>query len=54
MSLACNDGEEEPYDLSSEIEEEREQDFLHKCAHRDMDHGIRPTYWDEPENDDNE
>jgi len=53
MSLACNDGEEEPYDLSSEIEEEREENFLYKCARRDMDHGIRPTYWDEP-NDDHE
>jgi len=53
MSLACNDGEEEPYDLSGEIEEERESNFLYECARRDMDHGIRPTYWDEP-NDDHE
>ena len=54
MSLICNDGEEEPYDLSSEIEEERESEFLHKCAHRDMDQGIdpNPTNWDS--NEDNE
>ena len=53
MSLACNDGEEEPYDLSSEIEEGRRESYIHRCAMRDMDQGIRPTYWDEP-NDDNE
>jgi hypothetical protein len=53
MSLACNDGEEEPYDLSGEIEEEREIDYLHKCAMRDMRDGINPypTNWD---NEDNE
>jgi hypothetical protein len=56
MSLACNDGEEEPYDLSSEIEEERENDFLYECARRDMRDGIdpNPTNWDSDDNDDNE
>ena len=51
MSLACNDGEEEPYDLSGEIEEEREEEFLYACARRDMRDGIDPN----PRNyDDNE
>lgn len=44
---------EDEYDLSSEMEEERYEKYLHKCARLDMDQGIRPTYWDEP-NDDNE
>lgn len=53
MSLACNDGEEEPFDLSGEIEEEREEKFLYECARRDMRDGIdpNPTNWD---NEDNE
>jgi len=42
------------YDLSSEIEEARHEAFIHSCAMRDMEQGIRPTYYDEPENDDNE
>ena len=54
MSLACNDGEEEPYDLSGEIEEEREETHLYECARRDMRDGIdpNPTNWDS--DDDNE
>jgi hypothetical protein len=32
-----------------EMAEQAEQEFLHECAMRDMDQGIRPTYWDEPE-----
>jgi hypothetical protein len=56
MSLTCNDGEEEPYDLSGEIEEERQENFLHECAMRDMRDGIdpNPTNWDSDDNDDNE
>lgn len=42
------------YDLSSEIEEARHEAFIHCCAMRDMEQGIRPTYYDEPDNDDNE
>jgi hypothetical protein len=45
--------DEDEYDLSSEIEEERREAFIYSCARRDMDQGIRPTYWDEP-NDDHE
>jgi hypothetical protein len=45
--------DEDDYDLSSEIEEARHESYIHRCAMRDMDQGIRPTYWDEP-NDDNE
>ena len=45
--------DEDEYDLSSEIEEARHESFIHSCAMRDMDQGIRPTYWDEP-NDDHE
>ena len=43
--------DEDQYDLSSEIEEARHESFIHRCAMRDMDQGIRPTYWDEPENE---
>jgi hypothetical protein len=43
---------EDDCDLSSEIEEARHESYIHKCAMRDMDQGIRPTYYDEP-NDDN-
>jgi hypothetical protein len=32
-----------------EMAAQAEQEFLHECARRDMDQGIRPTYWDEPE-----
>jgi hypothetical protein len=47
--------DDDGYDLSSEIEEERRERYFHKCAMRDMDQGIRPTYWDEPEKEeDNE
>jgi hypothetical protein len=45
--------DEDQYDLSSEIEEGKREAFIHRCAMRDMDQGIRPTYWDEP-NEDNE
>jgi hypothetical protein len=45
--------DEDDYDLSSEIEEGRRESYIHRCAMRDMDQGIRPTYWDEP-NDDHE
>ena len=45
--------DEDQYDLSSEIEEGKREAFIHRCAMRDMDQGIRPTYWDEP-NDDHE
>jgi hypothetical protein len=54
MSLACNDGEEEPYDLSGEIEEEREEDFLYACARRDMRDGINPNEKNWDSDDDNE
>jgi hypothetical protein len=40
---------DDDYDLSSEIAEERQERYFHNCAMRDMDQGIRPTYWDEPE-----
>jgi hypothetical protein len=43
---------EDDYDLSSEIEEARHESYIHRCAMRDMDQGIQPTYYDEP-NDDN-
>ncbi len=43
MSIACDDGEDEPYDLSSEIEEERKENFLYECARRDMRDGINPN-----------
>ena len=43
--------DEDEYDLSSEIEEARHESFIHNCAMRDMDQGIRPTYWDEAENE---
>lgn len=46
--------DEDQYDLSSEIEEARHKAFIHRCAMRDMDQGILPTYWDEPDNDDHE
>lgn len=42
---------DDDYDLSSEIEEERRERYFHNCAMRDMDQGIRPTYWDEKEED---
>jgi hypothetical protein len=45
--------DEDDYDLTSEIEEGKREAYIHQCAKRDMDQGIRPTYWDEP-NDDNE
>jgi hypothetical protein len=45
--------DEDDYDLTSEIEEGKHEAYIHKCAQRDMDQGIQPTYWDEP-NDDNE
>jgi hypothetical protein len=44
--------EYDDYDLTSEIEEGKREDYIHKCAMRDMDQGIRPEYGDienEPE-----
>lgn len=32
-----------------EIAEAAQEEFLHECARLDMAQGIRPTYWDEPE-----
>jgi hypothetical protein len=45
--------DEDDYDLTSEIEEGKREAYIHQCAKRDMDQGIQPTYWDEP-NDDHE
>ena len=45
--------DEDDCDLSSEIAEARHEAYIHRCAMRDIDQGIRPTYWDEP-NDNNE
>jgi hypothetical protein len=41
------------YDLSSEIEEEREERFHAMCAKRDMDQGICPN-WGDSENEQEE
>ena len=32
-----------------ELAEEAHEEFLRECARLDMAQGIRPTYWDEPE-----
>lgn len=40
---------DDDYDLSSEIAEERQERHDRECARRDWEQGIRPTYWDEPE-----
>jgi hypothetical protein len=42
------------YDLYSEIEEEREEAYYRRCARRDMDQGIDPSYSHESDDDDHE
>jgi hypothetical protein len=42
------------YDLSSEIEEERQERHDHICRMRDIDQGIRPSWGDDDEEGDEE
>ena len=37
-------------DCSSEVEEARQEAFIRKCAKRDMDQGIDPTWFTDEDN----
>lgn len=43
--------DEDDYDLSSEIREARHEEFIRKCAKRDMDQGIDPTWFTDDDNE---
>jgi hypothetical protein len=42
---------DDDYDLSTEIEEARHEAFIHSCARRDWEQGIRPDYTEDDNNE---
>jgi hypothetical protein len=38
-------------DCSSEVEDARQEAFIRKCAKRDMDQGIDPTWFTDEDNE---